>query len=252
MPNTKDKIERLKQCSQHLPFVTDHLQGVGGEIKAAPEHFQVEEILPYAPCGEGEHLFVTLRRSGWNTADVAAALAERFKLKSVDVGWGGRKDKRAVTTQTFSLHLPVAVNNTQAETALAELPFDILAVERHGNKLKTGHVAGNRFSILLTGVGSDAVEAAETIADAIRRNGIPNFYGEQRFGSQMANIDRAMHFIEQRRPARAKKDAFMVSVLQSALFNLWLNERLQRDQYQTILSGDVAQKTDYRGTVRSR
>ena len=243
----KDKIERLKECSRHLPFVTAHLPGVGGEIKAEPEHFNVEEILPYAPCGEGEHLFVTLRRAGWNTADVAAALADRFDLKSVDVGWGGRKDKQAVTTQTFSLHLPVAVTNAQAEAALAELPFELLAVQRHRNKLKTGHVAGNRFRILLTQVGPDALTVAEPVADEIRRHGIPNYYGEQRFGFHMANIDRAMHLAERGRPARSKKDAFVVSVLQSALFNLWLTERMARDQYQTILSGDVAQKTDTGG-----
>lgn len=244
---TPDQTNRLKNRIQDLPYITSHLPGVGGKIKAEPEHFHVEEILPYRPCGEGEHVFVTLRRAGWNTADVAAALADRFNLKSVDVGWGGRKDKQAVTTQTFSLHLPAAVTNVQVEKALAQLAFDILEVKRHRNKLKTGHVAGNRFSILLTGVGVDRIEAAASIADAVRRDGIPNFYGEQRFGSHMANIDRAIQFMERRRPARGKKDAFVVSVFQSALFNLWLTERMERDQYQTILEGDVVRKYDTGG-----
>lgn len=247
MPMTPDQTNRLKEHIRNLPFITAPLPGVGGQIKAEPEHFQVEEILPYAPCGEGEHVFVTLRRAGWNTADVAAALADRFNLKSVDVGWGGRKDKRAVTTQTFSLHLPVAVTDAQVERDLAELKFDILEVRRHRNKLKTGHVAGNRFSILLTQAGPGDMEAAESIAGLIRRNGIPNFYGDQRFGSNMANIDRAVHFIERQRPARSKKDAFVVSVFQSALFNLWLTERMERNQYGTILKGDVAQKSDTGG-----
>ena len=247
MENTKNLIQHLKEVTRSLPYVTSHLPGVEGEIKATPEHFQVEEILPYAPCGEGEHVFVTLRRAEWNTADVAAALAKHFKLKSVDVGWGGRKDRHAITTQTFSLHLPVAMAIEQIETFLTELPFEILAVQRHRNKLKTGHVAGNRFRILLTQVAPYALDAAEPIADAIRRHGIPNFYGAQRFGIDMSNIDRAMHFIERQRPARGKQEVFMVSVFQSALFNLWLTERIGRHQYQTILPGDVAQKTDTGG-----
>ncbi len=240
-------IQPVKEMLHHLPYTTTHLPGVGGEIKAAPEHFQVEEILPYAPCGEGEHVFVTLRRAGWNTADVAAALARCFDLKSMEVGWGGRKDKQAVTTQTFSLHLPMAMPMDRIETALTGLPFTILSVQRHRNKLKTGHVARNRFRILITQTPPDAIETATAIAEAIRRNGIPNFYGEQRFGIEKANIDRAMQLVERQRPARGKQEAFLVSVLQSALFNIWLTERIGRNQYHQILAGDVAQKTDTGG-----
>jgi tRNA pseudouridine13 synthase len=245
--STDQRATRLKEAMQQLPYITEDLPGIGGTIKVAPEHFQVEEILPYAACGEGEHVFLTVRRQGWNTEEVATELAARFGIKSADIGWGGRKDKQAVTTQTFSLLLPLRMSLTESRQRLTDLPFELLAMNRHRNKIKTGHVAANRFRILLSQVPSESLERALAIADALRQRGLPNFFGEQRFGIQMANIDRAIRLLKQRQVSRGKKDAFMVSVLQSALYNVWLSERMRRGQYRTILSGDVAQKTDTGG-----
>ncbi len=246
-PDIEQRIIDLKEEMQALPFVTAHLPGIDGEIKAEPDHFQVEEILPYAPCGEGEHVYVTLRRKLWNTADVAVALAECLDIKSRDVGWGGRKDRQAVTTQTFSMLLPLQMALNDVQARLDELPFDILSVTRHGNKIRTGHVAGNRFRILLTGVSAHALPEAQAIAGQIRQMGLPNFYGPQRFGTDMRNLERAFQLAERGRPARRKKEAFMVSVLQSALFNRWLCDRMTRGALHTILPGDVVQKTDTGG-----
>ncbi len=237
----------LKNKMTTLPFVSADLPGIGGEIKVVPEHFQVEEILPYAPCGEGEHVFVTLRRKLWNSADVAAELARCFELKNQDVGWGGRKDKHAVTTQTFSLQLPMAMPLADIRSRLGDLPFEIIEVQRHRNKIKTGHVAGNRFCILLTNAESTSPEHATAIADRIRHLGVPNFYGEQRFGAQGSNLDRAMQMMARQRGSRRKRDLFIISALQSALFNLWLSERMARGQYDTMIPGDMAQKTDTGG-----
>ncbi|MBI5063980.1 MAG: tRNA pseudouridine(13) synthase TruD [Desulfatitalea sp.] len=241
------RAETLKQAIAHLPYVCADLPGIGGAIKAAPEHFQVEEILPYAACGEGEHLFVTLRRKLWNTADVAAELARCFELKSMDVGWGGRKDKQAVTTQTFSLLLPMSMPIEEVATRLGALPFEILDLKRHRNKIKTGHVAANRFRILLTEVPSAALAPAQAMAEALRQRGLPNFYGEQRFGFNMANIERAFQLLQRRRPVRGKQDELLVSALQSGLFNLWLAERMAQGEYRTLRQGDVVQKTDTGG-----
>lgn len=244
---TQPLSKRLKEAMRNLPYISGNLPGVGGVLKASPEHFKVEEILPYAPCGEGEHLFVTVRRSGWNTADVAQALSKCFDLKHQDVGWGGRKDKHAVTTQTFSLRLPMALPLAEAEATLDSQPFDILALKRHGNKLKTGHVAGNRFEIILSQVAPEALGNAQAIAEALKQKGLPNYYGEQRFGHQMRNIDRAVAMIEKTRKPRGRKDAFTVSVLQSVLFNIWLKTRMARDDFNTLLLGDVVRKTDTGG-----
>ena len=239
--------QRLKEAVTDLPRIAGDLPGIGGMIKAAPDHFQVEELLPYSPCGEGEHVFVTLRRAGWNTADVARCLGDAFKLKSVDIGWGGRKDRRALTTQTFSLRLPLDLDPDRIAATLASMDFDILSVQRHRNKLKTGHVAANRFRILVTGVDVDALPRAQSIAACLRDRGIPNYFGPQRFGRDMANLDRATHLMASRRPVRGKKDDFLVSALQSALFNYWLKERILRNDFSRILPGDVARKTDTGG-----
>lgn len=236
----------LKQMLMQLPFASADRPGTGGVLKALPEHFQVEEILPYAPCGEGEHAFVTLRRSGWNTVDVARALGQAFGLKEADVGWGGRKDRHAVTTQTFSLRLPVTMPPALIDTQLASLPFEIIAVSRHRNKLKTGHVAANRFQIVLSQVGPEALSRAEAIAEALKQDGLPNYYGVQRFGAAFGNLERAAALL-QRGKAHGRKDAFMVSVLQSALFNCWLIARIQRGQFKLLLEGDVVRKTDTGG-----
>lgn len=243
---TNELPDTLKTAMTRLPFITGDLPGIGGVIKAKPEHFQVEEILPYAPCGEGEHLFIKLRRQGWNTADVGRALGKPFGLKPVDVGWGGRKDKNAVTIQTFSLLLPMATPIETVKSALDDLPFELMELKRHGNKLKTGHVAANRFRIILSEVGPQALPSAVSIAESVRRTGLPNFYGEQRFGIELRNIDRSMGLLK-RGKARGKKEGFMVSVLQSALFNLWLTQRIDRGEFDRVISGDLAKKTDTGG-----
>lgn len=230
-----------------MPYMSAALPGVGGMIKAAPEHFEVHELLPYAPGGEGEHLFVTLRRAGWNTADVARALGEQLHVRTSDIGWGGRKDKQAVTTQTFSLLLPLSVTLSRVRAQLQDLPFEIIELKRHRNKIKTGHVAGNRFKILLSGVAANAATRAQAIAECLQQKGIPNFYGEQRFGMGQHNIDRAFTLLEGKKAPRGKKSALMVSALQSALFNLWLKDRIGRGAFNRIMAGDVAQKTDTGG-----
>lgn len=238
--------QRLKTAIQNLPYITADLPGVGGVIKWTPEHFHVEEILPYEPCGEGEHVFVQLRRREWNTADVGRALSQLFDIKGADVGWGGRKDKNAVTTQTFSLRLPISMPLKEIENKLKDAPFEILHLKRHRNKLKTGHVAANRFRIILSQVSSHALEAARTIGERLNLNGLPNYYGPQRFGIELRNIDSAVGVLK-RGKARGKKEGFIVSALQSALFNLWLKERIEKEAFNSMISGDMAKKTDTGG-----
>ena len=224
-----------------LPFVTDALPGIGGAIKAAPEHFVVEEALPYAPCGEGEHVYVTFRRTGYNTADAARMMQSCLGLAPSDVGWGGRKDKTAVAVQTFSLRCGVSRPLNEIEKALAELPFDILAVDRHLNKIKIGHVAANRFSIIVSQPEADALPCALKIAERLKRTGVPNYFGPQRFGNGMRNIYRGFALFEPQK--RRSKDKFMVSVVQAALFNIWLRHRIQDGNFQKLLPGDIAKKT---------
>ena len=228
-----------------LPFAATPLPGIGGTIKATPEHFVVEEILPYAACGEGEHVYVTFRRTGWNTADAARIMQKRLSLAPSDVGWGGRKDKTAVVVQTMSFRCGVNHPLADIENALADLPFEILAIDRHRNKIKTGHVAANRFTVVVSDPVPDALPRALAIADRLKQTGVPNFYGPQRFGHGLQNIHRGFALFSAGKKGR--KDPFMVSVVQSALFNIWLKQRMEAGDYRSLLAGDIVKKTDTGG-----
>ena len=228
-----------------LPYAADPLPGIGGIIKTTPEDFVVEEVLPYAACGEGEHVYVTFRRTGWNTTDAARAMQKQLGLNPSDVGWGGRKDKTAVVVQTLSFRCGVNHPLADVEKALADLPFDILAIDRHRNKIKTGHVAANRFTVIVSRPEPDALPRALAIADRLRQTGVPNFYGPQRFGHGMQNIHRGFSLFSSGKTKR--RDTFMVSVVQSALFNIWLKQRMEAGDYRQLVAGDIAKKTDTGG-----
>lgn len=228
-----------------LPFAADPLPGIGGTIKATPEHFVVEEVLPYVACGEGEHVYVSFRRTGWNTADAARIMQKRLGLAPSDVGWGGRKDKTAVAVQTFSFRCGVKHPLSEVKNALADLPFEILGIDRHLNKIKTGHVAANRFTVVVSQPDPDALPRALAIADRLKQTGVPNFYGPQRFGHGMQNIHRGFALLLPGKKGR--RDTFMVSVVQSALFNIWLKKRMEAGDYRRLLTGDIVKKTDTGG-----
>jgi tRNA pseudouridine13 synthase len=228
-----------------LPYAAATLPGIGGIIKATPEHFVVEEVLPYAACGEGEHVYVTFRRTGWNTADAARSMQKRLGLAPTDVGWGGRKDKTAVVVQTFSFRCGVNHPLSEVKDALADLPFEILGIDRHLNKIKTGHVSANRFTVVVSQPEPDALSRARVIANRLRQTGVPNFYGPQRFGHGMRNIRKGFaHFSPGK---KGRRDTFMVSVVQSALFNIWLKKRMETGDYRRLLAGDIVKKTDTGG-----
>ena len=240
-PQTCDRANTAIEILNSLPYAAESLPGIGGVMKARPEDFVVEEQLPYTACGQGEHVYATFRRSGWNTADAARAIQKRLGLAPSDVGWGGRKDKTAVVVQTLSLRLGVHFSLAEVEQAFAELPFDLLAVDRHRNKIKTGHVAANRFTILVSQPGPEALPRALAVAEQLKETGVPNFYGPQRFGHGWHNIHRGFALISSQKKIR--RNPFMVSVVQSALFNIWLKERMQAGYFRKLLNGDLVKKT---------
>ncbi len=161
-------------------YLTAELPGIGGLFKATPEDFLVEEIPQYEPCGEGEHLYLTIEKRGITTLEAVRRLAVALGAAERDCGYAGLKDSVGVTRQTISLP---RVSAEQARTL--DLPgLRVLAVQRHRNKLKPGHLAGNRFQIRLREVTAGAVAAAEAVLAVLTRRGVPNFFGEQRYGAQ--------------------------------------------------------------------
>jgi len=223
-----------------LPTITSDLPGIGGALKQAPEHFVVEEIPLYEPSGEGDHLYVNLTRRGWNTRDVVTALARVFGLAADDIGFAGLKDRQALTTQTFSL-LRVPAEDAAVRIS-GELPFQVNWVSRHRNKLRTGHLLGNRFAIFVAEVTPDAMPRAMAVAAALRARGIPNFFGAQRFGQDGDNAARGREVLLGRGPRQRWLRRFLISAFQSELFNRYLVQRINLGAFDHLLAGDVAKK----------
>ncbi|RME39720.1 MAG: tRNA pseudouridine(13) synthase TruD [Deltaproteobacteria bacterium] len=159
-------------------YLTGTLPGIGGHIREIPEDFRVEEIPLYAPSGQGDHLYLRVEKTGLGTLEVARILAKTFQVPQQAIGYAGLKDTRAVTVQTFSIH------HGQAEQAerLCHPQIRILAISRHGNKLRPGHLAGNRFELTLRHVDRDAQDKAADILAVLQDLGVPNFFGPQRYG----------------------------------------------------------------------
>jgi tRNA pseudouridine13 synthase len=154
------------------------LPGIGGQIKQQLEDFQVEELPLYPPSGEGEHTFFEIRKAGLSTYEAVRAIARALAVPFNSVAYAGLKDARAITCQLLSVHgVP-----PERVTALDLPDIQVMWAERHRNKLRIGHLRGNRFAIRVRNVDASAVPACQSILDVLARRGVPNRYGPQRFG----------------------------------------------------------------------
>jgi tRNA pseudouridine13 synthase len=227
-----------------LPRLTEGVPGCGGAFKLVPEDFEVEELPAYTPSGEGEHLYLWVEKRGRDTREVVRALAQSLGVPEGEVGVAGMKDRHAVTRQLLSVP-------SRAEPKLAGFSLEgvqVLWARRHGNKLRTGHLRGNRFRLRLRNV-KDAGAARETLSQLVAR-GVPNYFGEQRFGRARDNADRGKALLlGQRlpqRPDRFQRKLYL-SAFQSHLFNRALAERLRAGTFDRALLGDVLRKEDSGG-----
>lgn len=240
-----------------LPYLSAEHPGIGGRLRATPEHFVVEELPLYEPAGEGLHLYVNLTKSGLTTKELQARMERLLKLDRNAVGFAGMKDKYARTTQTFSIPVPPEnIADAAADQALLARVADALPVEihwakRHGNKLKPGHLLGNRFRITVTDLAVPTAEAhgrAAVIAEELRQRGVPNFFGAQRFGNGGANVAKGwalLHHKQRERNPWLRK--FLLSAYQSYLCNLYLAHRVNGGIFDQLLLGDVAKKHETGG-----
>jgi len=159
-------------------YLTANLPGIGGVIKEMAEDFVVKEIPLYLPCGEGEHAYVEIEKSGVTTLDAIRRVARSLGISERDIGYAGLKDARGITRQTLSIPRV----ETDRLLALSLQGITILSANRHRNKLKLGHLAGNSFTIRVRSVESDAQEKATAILAVLTRLGVPNYFGNQRYG----------------------------------------------------------------------
>ncbi len=161
-----------------MNWLTEELPGIGGVYKQTAEDFQVEEI-PLYPCsGEGEHLYLWIEKSGITTRELLTQLARGLKLKERELGYAGLKDARALTRQMVS----IPFNKLEQIEKLNLYKAKILHIDRHSNKLRLGHLAGNRFVITLHATDPDPLPGAEVILAQLQKHGVPNLFGEQRYG----------------------------------------------------------------------
>ncbi len=225
--------------SAMLPYLTAKIAGVRGVLRARPEDFRVEEIPAYLPSGEGEHVYLTVEKTGTTTKRAAELLARALGADPRDVGWAGMKDRHAVTVQTLSF---ARVDPAAAERVEVE-GVRVLSVARHRNKLRVGHLHGNRFVLRLTEVSDpEALARCEAIAAELRASGAPNYYGEQRFGREGDNAARGRQWLKGE--ARPPRDHFerrmLASSVQSELFNAVLARRVSDGALTRYLDGDLA------------
>lgn len=234
----------LPPASDELPWITPELPGIGGAIKSAPEDFVVDELPAYAPTGTGEMLFLRVEKTGLSSEQMVSHLARELQIAHQDLGVAGMKDRHAVTRQWVSVP-------GRCETLLARFRHNqirILETHRHGHKLRTGHLRGNRFSIVVRGVAADALPRAQAIAGRLSETGIPNFFGDQRFGRDRETLELGFELLRgNKRPGqipRARRKFLLrlaLSAVQSQLFNQALAARLAAGTAHAVLPGDVMQ-----------
>jgi tRNA pseudouridine13 synthase len=220
--------------SSELPYAYGS-PPASGLLRRSPDDFEVEEDLGFEPEGEGEHLWLWLEKRGMNTDQVARHLARIAGVRRGDVGYAGLKDRNAVTRQWFSVHLPKADMEQAAQWHDAQ--WRILCVAKARRKIRRGSLRGNRFIIKLREMNGDK-RAVEARLQWIAGRGVPNYFGEQRFGDD--NIARAEAM------ARGKlsvKDRHLrgiyLSSLRSALFNAVLARRVRDATWDRALNGEA-------------
>ncbi len=225
-----------------LPYLTADLPGIGGRWKDSVEDFVVDEIPAYEPAGTGEHLFLWIEKRDVAANDLVRHVSRALGCPSRDIGVAGMKDRRAITRQYISVPAKLNERVPSIDTDLIK----VLRSERHGNKLKTGHLKGNRFSIVIRDVEESAAEKAESIASRIRPLGFPNYYGTQRFGHGGETLQLGLDLLTGRKKSREIPEGqrrfllrLSLSAVQSDLFNHALADRLADGILNKVLAGDV-------------
>ncbi len=203
-------------------------------VRTVPEDFYVEECLGFAPAGSGAHLLLQVRKREANTAWVARELARHAGCRSADVGYAGLKDRHAVTVQWFSV--PHAARSSVQWAGFSGPGFEVLAAHPHSRKLPRGAHEGNRFRITARGVLT-APEALQERVHRIEVQGVPNYFGPQRFGRDGANLERA---VDESRALRPSERGFVLSAARSLVFNAVLAERVRSGSWAQLQAGDRA------------
>lgn len=204
--------------------------------KSSPEDFYVEELWTSDQKGAGEHVLILLEKKGQNTEWVAKQLARFCGVRDFDVGLMGLKDRNAVTRQWMSVYLGP---RQQPDWERCDIEgVRLLEMTQYPKKLRRGDHNGNFFRITLRDVEGDKT-AIDSALNLLKRNGFPNYFGEQRFGRDGYNLTRAGHwFVDGSRPKKKSQRALYASAARSHLFNLILGKRVEEDTWTHPIEGD--------------
>lgn len=216
------------------PFVYGQPSGQG-EIRVFPEDFIVSENLSFEPSGTGEHVFLEIQKTGENTDYIARQLARFAGVRQRDIGYAGLKDRHAVTTQWFSVWLP---GKPDPDWALFETDsIKVLQSFRHARKLQRGALSGNRFKLTIREWQGNKANTDERL-ESIKTEGIANYFGEQRFGHEGQNINKAMSLFQGMK-VRHEQRSLYLSAARSFLFNQILASRIEQNNWNRAIAGDV-------------
>ena len=248
LTTTTAQVRPYLAGNDYCPLRLREYQGIGGYLSNLPEHFVVHERALFLPDGSGEHTYILLQKKGDTTTYAINALSKALGISPRDIGYAGRKDRHAITTQWMSV--PVEV----PESIVLPDSMSVLVARRHSRKLKLGNLKGNRFNIYLSDITQDDQLLYQHI-EALN-NGVPNYFGRQRFGKLFStvaseddpqvnhmkdNVDRALDLLH-RPKQRVRDPKMLLSALQSALFNLWVGERISDGLFSQVIEGDVCRK----------
>lgn len=227
----------MNQFSKAFSADIDKDNMLSGIIRSKASDFKVDEISAFTPSGTGEHIFLKIEKTGENTDWVAGLLAKIAGVQKRDVSFAGMKDRHAITTQWFSVYLP----RKEAPDFQTQLPesINILQQTRHNKKLRKGALKGNRFSLIIRQLEGD-IELGKTRCEKIKEKGVPNYYGEQRFGRDLYNIASAKNWFSSGFNIKSRhKRSIFLSAARSWIFNHILSQRVAQNTWDQAQAGDV-------------
>lgn len=205
-------------------------------FKSRHEDFLVDELLPFEPEGEGEHLFLLIEKKGENTDWVAGLLAKFVGITRQSVSYAGRKDRYGITRQWFCVSLPGKADPNW--DGFESDSIRIIRQARHRKKLKTGALKANDFCLTLRNVDAEPTQV-EARLEQVAREGVPNYFGEQRFGHHGRNVEKAEAMLAGQFRVNRNKRSVYLSAARSWLFNRVLSEKVGQRLWNQYMSGDV-------------
>lgn len=209
-----------------------------GRIRVAPEDFIVREWLGFEADGDGDHWLLKVRKRGANTHWVAKQLGRLAQIHPRDVGFAGLKDRNAVTEQSFTV--PVRSAMTSEWVGVTGEGFEVIGAVRHRRKLKRGALRANDFEIVVREFGGAAAVVAQRL-DAIATQGVPNYFGPQRFGTNGSNLERAQRMFSGAEQVHDRFErGFALSAARAAVFNAVLAQRVRQESWNRLRDGDMA------------